>query len=167
MTEITGTKTRRILFLDFDGVLSSDRYLKWRRESEGEGYLEAARLETLRRIIDETGAEIVLSTSWREHWDPDGGNECWKEKFAGDLQRFGLEIVDRTPEIKPWDRAGEVGAWLEAHREEVFSFVILDDQTFRGWKDLTDRFVKTAGYRGGITEAEADRAIELLKTPLV
>ena len=159
-------RARRIVFLDFDGVISSDRYLH--RKEEGDGYLDPTRLVRLCRIIDVTGAEIVLSTSWRNHWnvDPALCDDDWRRLFAEDVAAYELPIVDRTPEIRAWDRAVEVRAWLEAHADEVLSYVILDDQGFHGWSEMSDRFVKTAGHRGGITEDEVDRAIELLMTPL-
>ena len=56
----------KALFLDFDGVLNTEKYLAL-YGAEGV-VIDPARLELLKEIIDATGAKIVLSTSWREHW---------------------------------------------------------------------------------------------------
>lgn len=60
----------KIIFLDFDGVLNSASYCRLHREPGV--LLDPTRMALLRRIIETTGAEIVLSTSWKEHWEATG-----------------------------------------------------------------------------------------------
>lgn len=69
----------KIIFLDFDGVLNSVSYCRLHREPGV--LLDPARMALLRRIVDATGAEIVLSTSWKEHWEtePDRCDDIGKE----------------------------------------------------------------------------------------
>ena len=59
----------RIVFLDFDGVLNSHAYFNARTEKfedVGEaGELDPTAVERLNRIIDATGALVVVSSSWR------------------------------------------------------------------------------------------------------
>ena len=59
----------KVIFLDFDGVLNSAKYLL------GHGdcgvAIDPARMALLKQIVDATDAKIVLSTSWREHWSKD------------------------------------------------------------------------------------------------
>ena len=132
----------RVLFLDFDGVLNSDKYNS-ERDWRTQGNIDETRLPLLRRIIDETGAVIVLSTSWREHWDPDLARCAPGWRPTGELlARYGMKILDRTPKYGGgYDRDLEVRAWLAAHEDEVESFVILDDLRF-GWGDLEERLPK-------------------------
>ncbi len=157
----------RVLFLDFDGVLNSDRYAK-ERDWRTQGNIDETRLPLLRRIIDETGAVIVLSTSWREHWDPDPSLCAPGWQPTGELfARYGIEILDRTPKYGGgYDRDLEIRAWLTAHGDDVESFAILDYQRF-GWGDLEERLVQTDMKVGrGLMERHAEKAIELLLTPL-
>ena len=87
----------RVLFLDFDGVLNSDKYNS-ERDWRTQGNIDETRLPLLRRIIDETGAVIVLSTSWREHWDPAPVRCAPEWRPTGELlARYGIKILDRTP----------------------------------------------------------------------
>ena len=157
----------RVLFFDFDGVLNSDKYNS-ERDWRTQGNIDETRLPLLRRIIDETGAVIVLSTSWREHWDPDPARCAPGWRPTGELlARYGIKILDRTPKYGGgYDRDLEVRAWLTAHEVEVESFVILDDQRF-GWGDLEERLVRTDMKIGrGLMDDHVERAIALLLTPL-
>lgn len=151
----------KIIFLDIDGVLNSRRYDRTR--SSDEGNIDVTRLPLLKRIVDATGAKIVLSSSWRTHWDADEGlcDETGRELnplFA----RFGLAIYDKTPAVSARDRDMEVRAWLATHSEEVEAFVILDD-ILTGWGDLTDRLVRTSPMIGyGLEDIHVKEAIEKL-----
>ncbi len=58
----------KIIFLDFDGVLNSKQYHSERDIQKCE-FLDISRLNLIKKIVDATGAEIVLSTSWKHHWD--------------------------------------------------------------------------------------------------
>ncbi len=60
----------KIIFLDIDGVLNSRQYDAERGTAEGN--IDVSRLLLLKQLIDQTGAKIVLTSSWRRHWDPVG-----------------------------------------------------------------------------------------------
>lgn len=152
----------RVIFLDIDGVLNSHRYDQEKREKQiTDGGIDLTRLPLVKRIMDETGAQVVLSSSWRDHWDKDpalrdAGGVALDETFRS----AGIVLWDKTPDKIPerGDRAKEISLWLEAH-PEVTEFVILDD-TFGGWGDLADHVVKT-DYRieRGLEERHVEAAI--------
>ena len=60
---------KKIIFLDIDGVLNSGRWFaKTGGEPDADGYgvsFDPAAVDCLGRIISETGAEIVISSSWK------------------------------------------------------------------------------------------------------
>ena len=58
----------KILFLDIDGVLNSRAYDRKRNWSELTN-IDETRLPLVKKIIDKTGAKIVLISTWRRHWD--------------------------------------------------------------------------------------------------
>lgn len=152
---------RKILFLDIDGVLNSKRYDDARRFEDGN--IDVSRLPLVKRIIDETSAEIVLSSTWRKHWsqDPDG---C--DPIGVSLNRlfaeYGLTISDKTPVLDAYDRVQEIRLWLEAHGNEVKSLAVLDDHRF-GWGDLDDYVARTDFYIGrGLGEAHVEKVIRVL-----
>ena len=158
----------RVIFLDFDGVLNTERYLR-ARDPRTQSILDETKLSLLRRIVEETGAVIVLSTSWRRHWDPDPTkwDETWKPCGEA-LGRYGLTVSDRTPDYGDHsgnNRDREVRDWLTAHSGEVESFVILDD-ILMGWEELEGRLARTNPFRG-LTAELAEKAVSLLLTPLL
>ena len=162
-----GDGNMRVIFLDFDGVLNTERYLR-ERDLRIQSILDETKLAILRRIVEETGAMIVLSTSWRRHWDPDPAlwDDTWKPCGEA-LCRHGLTVYDRTPDYGDHsgnNRDREVRDWLTAHKGEVESFVILDDVRM-GWEELSERLVNTNPYRG-LTEELANEAVQHLRTPV-
>ena len=162
-----GDGNMRVIFLDFDGVLNTERYLR-ERDPRTQSILDEAKLTLLRRIVEETGAMIVLSTSWRRHWDPDSvrWDATWKPCGEA-LRNHGLTVYDRTPDYEDHsgnNRDREVRDWLTAHKGEVESFVILDDVRM-GWEELSERLVNTNPYRG-LTEEMANEAVQHLRTPV-
>ena len=149
----------KILFLDFDGVLNSEKYLK-RSGSFGVA-LDPERMALLRGIIDKTGAKIVLTTSWREYWEKESDlcQEAGREinRFFGE---FGLSVFDKTQKIGK-EREGEIEAWLEAN-PETEKFAVLDDR-FLDSKIIREHFVKTDNYKNGLSREDAQRVIEILE----
>jgi hypothetical protein len=148
----------RVLFLDIDGVLNYERYV--RRSGQVGVVIDPARMELLKRIIDATGALIVLTTSWREHWSPkkedcDEMGRLLNELFAS----YNIFIFDKTPHLHS-RREQEIGAWLEDH-PEVTAFAVLDDQ-YLSADFLSGHFVKTANYRYGLDEENVTDTIAIL-----
>ncbi|MDE7380142.1 MAG: hypothetical protein K2N14_03720, partial [Clostridia bacterium] len=85
------------------------------------------------------------------------------ETFA----KYGLEVYDKTPYLGLCaQRRDEVNKWLRETEDNIESFVIIDDYRF-GWAELSDRFVKTNPNFGlGLEEEYAQKAIEILNTPI-
>lgn len=168
---------RRIIFLDVDGVLNCR---DTRERFQGVIGIEPARVKLLARIVAATGAEIVLSSSWRS-------TESHLTEVNRALYVEGLSVLDVTPRFMPalralgWDRAKqmrylrapEIIAWWFAHR--VTSFVALDDDTLVGPYDreqapqacyeLVRRHVKTS-WKRGLLEAHVDEAVRILEREL-
>ena len=58
----------KVIFLDIDGVLNSDEYVDKVKKSDIQGIerdIDIEKVKLLKRAIDETGAKVVLSSSWR------------------------------------------------------------------------------------------------------
>ncbi len=152
----------KVIFLDFDGVLNSVQYDRSR--SADQGNIDETRLVLLKELIAQTGARIVLSTSWRKHWNHDPSLcDSVGEEINAVFGRSGLQIYDKTPEMKPSNRTAEIRAWLQAHSGVVTDFVILDDIVF-GWEELEPCLVKTNPRIGrGLERSHVEKAAALLK----
>lgn len=134
----------RAVFLDIDGVLNSHRYDCERAPADGN--IDATRLPLLRELVERTDAVVVLTSTWRKHWDPLGvQTDAVGEAMAATLLGHGICLYDRTPDLDN-DRPAEIAAWLAAH-PAAERFVILDDIKL-GWGALEPYVVKT-DYRIG------------------
>ena len=127
---------KKYIFLDFDGVLNTEQYIdQLRREkapvSDKYGYLfDPCAVDNLRKLINTTGAEIVISSSWRI----DGlelMQAMWSDRelpgiIAGmtPLGEFQMEIL--TPDDCV-GRGKEIEQWLKENGSMQDKYVILDD----------------------------------------
>ena len=123
-----------------------------------EDILDERAICQLRRIVETTGAEIVLSSSWR--WYKEQRNTIHKQ-----LKRKNIDFIDTTPiEITvKMSRADEINAWLEKH-PEIDNYVILDDEEIKDI-ELIPHWVKTT-FKHGLTRDKAEQAIKILKGEL-
>lgn len=148
----------KVIFLDFDGVLNSEKYVQ--NCGEYGVVIDPSRMFLLKQIIDVTGAKIVLSTSWREHWETNP-SECNStgQQINTIFGEYGLQITGKTPKLH-LRREQEIKHWLDEH-PEVENFVVLDDM-FLGAEFLEGHFVKTSNYFNGLDETDVKKAIEIL-----
>ena len=54
-------KPEKVIFLDIDGVLNTDKHLR----KFGRDYIDQRLISILRVVVLQTKAEIVLSSTWR------------------------------------------------------------------------------------------------------
>ena len=168
----------KVLFLDIDGVLNSELWFTWGHycithdmkdkifsgETEEDRYVDHMMDERLianvNRIVESTGCEIVLSSSWRSRHKKEN------DKLNTQLKRKGLikEFFDVTPRLSSGIRGEEIQKWLEDNctKHEIKSYCIIDDDS-----DMLDYqkefFIQTDSYIG-ITNADADKATEILNS---
>ena len=154
------TENIKVIFLDIDGVLNSLVYDRERKENDGN--IDETRLPLIKRIVDETQAKIVLSSSWRTHWNQ---NPLLCDSVGKDMAAlfavYQLEIDDKTPVLPSNDRAEEIRMWLNQN-PAVTHLVILDDNRF-GWGELQEYLVSTSYRIGrGLEEKHLLEVIRLL-----
>ena len=131
---------KKIIFLDIDGVLNTERwYVKTGREPDADGYgvpFDPVAIDCLRRIISETGAEIVISSSWK--WlGLNTMRNMWKDR------NLPGKVIDITPDkisdellfsldLDGFDvtklKGFEIAEWLSLHEKDVSQYVIIDDE---------------------------------------
>lgn len=137
--EKTMTPTR-VLFLDIDGVLNSHRtVLAFNGFPHGfDGYhrerFDWVAVALIRKLCEETGASIVLSSSWRIIHSV---KEC--------ANGLDLPIFDRTPSLAGC-RGTEIHAWLSEH-PEITHYAIVDDNSDM-LPDQKTHFVQTDEREG-------------------
>jgi hypothetical protein len=111
-------------------------------------------VKRVNRLIEQTGAKVVLTTSWRK------GDDLWWESLLQTFDHAGFlrnTIIDKTPSLAS-SRGDEIQAWLKDH-PEVTNFVILDD--INEMHNLLDNFVHT-NYQLGVQDTDIAKAKEIL-----
>lgn len=174
----------KVVFLDIDGVMNStDEMLELLKQDSKNRFdislPSPSKCMLLKQLVDETGAEIVLSSSWRRSLNA-------IQNIIDTFRPYGLRLDGFTQEevstvkfkntkfesINPRhvyegyldsftdDRGAEIAYWLLKH-PEVTDFVILDDEDsdIKAW--LPDNIIKTE-TKCGLTEENVIAAIKLL-----
>ena len=148
----------KVIFLDFDGVLNSAKYLLGCGDCGMA--IDPTRMVLLMRIVDATGAKIVLSTSWREHWSKDLAScDSTGVLINNIFSEYGLQILDKMPELHT-RREIEIKSWLDEH-PEVENYVVFDDRLLSA-DYLYGHFIKTSNYLDGLDEMDVQKAIAIL-----
>lgn len=150
---------RKIIFLDFDGVLNTEQYqarlaVDGKPSKDAWGPLFDPRaVGNLRKIIESTGAAIVISSSWRYI------HRLGSLRMMWEVRELPGEIVDILPCGAAYISRGEnIEYWLNGHGHP--DYVIIDDlDDF--YPTQHNRYVETNPIVG-ITESDAEMAIELL-----
>lgn len=135
----------KVIFLDIDGVLSSF----------GLRGLCGTRLDLFADIVKRTGAEVVLSSTWRHPHCREQRMRLQQELGKRDVELFGMTPILDKPVgsfglVGSVTRGTEIGAWLAAakRRHEISAFVILDDDPSNEMGELHHALVKCDGYQG-------------------
>ena len=178
----------KILFLDIDGVLATDKSCELPRIpfpddfhipfNDGWTRLDESCIDRFNQIIDSTGAKIVLSSSWRLAGDEHVIDYLKSQGIDGDFIDYTpIHYYERYPEndwnddVECWgigrrinNRREEISYWFEGCapivlRDEIESFVILDDERYMG--DMSSSHVCTEESIG-IQDCDVKKAIKIL-----
>lgn len=144
----------KIIFLDFDGVLNcnttKDRitFPPWGALFRG---LDDDKVQLVSKLAEITGAEIVVSSTWRLHFKLDELQEIL------DKRGFKVKLLGETPHSHS-ERGDEIQDWIEANGKPD-AFVVLDD--------IRTQFVAQgvqchSNDNDGFTQKLFDQAVKIL-----
>lgn len=139
----------KILFLDVDGVLNH-------YGSKSLLAISKPKLRLLRRVVNESGCYIVVSSTWRKL-------DHTRRRLIKRLGYSRLSVYDWTTvkQIKIGQKRGdEIQIWLDDH-PSITNYVIVDDDS-DFLPHQMPRFVKTDGNMG-LTDANVDAILALFK----
>jgi len=163
----------KVIMLDIDGVLNGDYYEPCTKLVYA---MDPEKLALLKQIVDRTGAEIVLSSSWRQR-------EAAVEDIKKELVDAGLpRLIGCTPDLTEalatlgWPnsmgylRGPTILAWLKSRPVEAY--VVLDDMIIVSHyerlqdPDMSDELlrchIQTNG-RMGIMPEDVEKACQILE----
>lgn len=109
---------KKVIFLDFDGVLATSRY-STQLDEEGQlwtdcygSLFDPVCIRNLKSIIDATGADIVATSTWKMQLGLDGIRAMWNER------RLPGNVIGVTPDTDILCRGSEIDEWLAGGEEE-------------------------------------------------
>lgn len=142
----------KIIFLDIDGVLNSHRSAYAYHSCK----LDPVAIELINALVEETGALVVISSTWR-------GQGCDDSK---------LEILEEIPGLKlhpdwftPWidvmKRGPEIQSWLDSHDEVIYVIIDDDDDGSHPEHQLENLIKVIPEY--GLSHYDYEKAVGILK----
>jgi hypothetical protein len=152
----------KIIFLDFDGVMDTayyDHMLSKQGLPGNDPYgtvFDPNCVHNLRRIIDNTGADIVVSSSWKHFMTYKEFLEMWD---ARGLPGFVTDVTP-IPDMRR-NRGDEIDAWLNECNVEC-QYVIIDDLDGSNFNKHQIPRLLVVNPFFGLDEDTAERAIYLL-----
>ena len=151
----------KVLFLDFDGVLNSHKWIGANQQLFSSQQLfmhkhvDVEAVARVEKICQATGAKIVVSSTWRRFNTLDQLQAILKDHgFTG-------EVIGATP-ILSSQRGKEIEHWLREHGP-IESFVIVDDDS--DMVHLMDKLVQTT-FDKGLQDEHVEMAIKILALPM-
>lgn len=151
-----------IIFLDFDGGMdtaSYDMYLVKNHYSEcdnhGRPIFDPKCIANLKKIIDETGANVVISSDWKYIDSYESLLNMWKQR---NMPGF---MIDVTPNVSK-HRGTEIARWFEECDVDC-NYVIIDDLDAENFTEKQQDKVIIVVPWSGLDEEVANRAIVILK----
>jgi hypothetical protein len=136
-------KGRKTIFLDIDGVLNCKRTPNPRKLPY---IIDPLLLARFKRLLEHSGAEVVLSSTWR--YDPAG-------LFSA--KHWGIPFIDVIPDMPKSPRRDEILAWLKQH-PDVERFIVIDDED----DELDELPLFQPSGRNGLTQEIVEGATHYL-----
>ena len=151
----------KVIFLDIDGVLNY----------QNSDFIADDCLNNLRQIVNETGAKIVIISTWRVAIDSECRDKYVKKtnsqldyykSILQDKLTNELRWIDIAPDLSE-DRSAEIELWLNNH-DNIESYVILDDFNYEYDKRYPNNWVRPYWFTGGLNDKLVSKAIKILNT---
>ncbi len=163
-----------LIFLDFDGVMNSDKYFAgpiFKNETKDmdwdeimliahHTHLDRDAIQLVNQLVVRSGASVVVSSTWRQHYSIDELNKMLADRGAT------FNIIAATPVHRSylgWGlqhtiRGHEIQDYLDGVLEPV-QFVILDD--IDNMDHLSNHLVLT-DESIGLTSEDVEKALQIL-----
>ena len=122
----------KLIFIDIDGVLATAPCWHMSKNNIWNAYpFDKKAVKVLNEILEKTGAEMVLSSDWKFHYDLDQ-----IKSIFSDFNKVIKVPFDTTPKLPTPNgsdlevgRVGEINLWLTDNKEKlgVTHWVAVDD----------------------------------------
>ena len=152
----------KVIFLDFDGVMDTayyDHVLSKKGLPGNDSFgtvFDPNCVENLKRIIDETSADIVVSSSWKYFMTYKDFLDMWEYRH---LPGFITDVTPIPPNRR--NRGDEIDAQLKECQIDC-QYIIIDDLDESNFNPHQLSHLLVVNPFNGIDDEIADKAIQLL-----
>jgi len=164
---------KKLIFLDIDGVLNSDVYVSsdyYQQVTAGLSdayimmiahhlHLDPNALALLNDLVDRSGAEVILSSTWRAKYSPEELTEMMQGRGARFKIAASIPILHGKVFSSRIPRGKEIAAYLVSLEVQPDAYVIIDDNddmlSLKKFLVLTDK-------KFGLTINDVDKALKIL-----
>lgn len=157
----------KVVFLDIDGVLNTERFINIQKKELGGIYDRTMNLnfdpicmKNLKKIIELTGTKIVISSTWRKSKESNGIH--WKA-ILQNFRQYKIDenvIIGITPFIDFGTRGEEIKEWINEHKVEKFA--IIDDLDNEKVDNISKNHLILCNSYWGIRDNDVEKVIEIL-----
>jgi HAD domain in Swiss Army Knife RNA repair proteins len=168
------SKMKKVIFLDIDGVLALynnfftnsatfQKKREWAKRLKVPYGWDAKAVKALNHILDNTNAEIVLSSDWRLHWDLIQLKEIFDaHSVVKSPVAITSKISSRSMHNLEFNRVGQIEDFIAENN--VGKWIAVDDMHLAQWAklDIVDRFVRTNQMEGIKQSGLKERIIKML-----
>jgi hypothetical protein len=155
----------RIIFLDLDGVMCTSSCYGKGKNNKWDSYMfDPKAVAVLNFILQETGAEIIITSDWRHHYTLQEMREifCHNNIIKGPIgftNRSNTYTADNLED----GRADEILHWIKTHAwKDDIKWVAVDDLNMS--ERLHPNFVLCPREQEGIKQVGVkEKILELLK----
>lgn len=152
----------KVIFLDIDGVLATEECWLTTEKKFGKTIYRwnDKCVQILNEILTETGAEIILSSDWRKHFDLKTLDEIfkWNNVIKSPLDVTDEEKYKFSSNLEV-DRIHQIGRFLE--KNSINFWVCVDDLNLKS--DIVKNFVQVDQEEGISYEGVKEKIITYLK----
>jgi len=161
----------RILFLDFDGVINSEQFLRGKRPIEslkksgfksGDAFhgiqkIDHVAVSLLYDFVETNELKIVFSTAWRLAY-----GQNFLASLLSSLSPFDKNcFLGTTQDLGIHEKRGsEIGTWLAKYSAD--SFIIFDDMDTSNFLPNQREYHVKTDYKFGLLQEHITRAESLL-----
>lgn len=163
------TNHMNYIFLDIDGVLNSEPFMKMHIYDKVS--IDESKIKLLSKIVKECDAKIILTSSRRitftKNLKPKDNNRTAKELIRL-LNKYEISLFARTKIYDvDWDKAlreEEIREYINKNLTKDDNYIILDDEDFhKALYNFENHFI-LINYQTGLTTNDVIHAIEILNS---
>ncbi|MCP4761226.1 MAG: hypothetical protein GY870_05560 [archaeon] len=149
-------KIKKFIFLDIDGVLITTKSIK---EASSHEAFDKECVENLKELLEISGAEIVISSSWRYG--------KFFDKLLSKFKQHGIKMPLGTTKASKGDvrRDTEILDWFDTYIWTIQDWCVIDDDK----PDLTqvqDKLIHT-DFKNGFQKKHIKQALKILNCPII